>query len=56
VIESETAYMIPRLDATLLEMIVESNSVNWKRHWVIKIRLYLNQSILGTKSIHNVGF
>ncbi len=28
VIESETAYMIPRLDATLLDMMVESNSVN----------------------------
>lgn len=26
-IESDTAYIIPRLDATLLEMMVESNSV-----------------------------
>lgn len=25
--ESDTAYIIPRLDATLLEMMVESNSV-----------------------------
>jgi hypothetical protein len=31
VMESDTAYMIPRRDATLLDIIVESNSVNGKR-------------------------
>lgn len=32
VIESDTAYMIPRRDATLLDMIAESNSVNEKEN------------------------
>ena len=55
VMESDTAYIIPRLDATLLDIMVESNSVNGKRHRSIKIRLHLNQSMSRTKSIDNVG-
>ena len=32
VMESDTAYMIPRLEATLLDIMVESNSVSGKEN------------------------
>jgi hypothetical protein len=51
--------MIPRLDATLLDIIVESNSTNGKRIESLRaswIRQFLKQSESGTESTHNVGF